>query len=170
VGHLLHGTPRSAVAIYEKDYPNVTYVIHEHWGFCILKLPACKYDDELEKRMASWPVPSLVTIKGSWLSGLPFGYSPMIPPGQTLSSEVDGYLYLGPGDLLLYEHTAANIALDKNYMAELQQRFGEEPVNELRAETMDPTFQNEALAILSSQAVHGSGGPKGNGPGRGGPR
>jgi hypothetical protein len=60
-GHLRHGT--GAAGIYEQTYPNSTFVITGHLGFA-------KDNDELERRMASWPVPSLATFQGTWLGEL----------------------------------------------------------------------------------------------------
>jgi hypothetical protein len=66
IQHLLHGG-RLAAGLYEKDYPGVTLVIADHVGFFNWS-PLAKYNDELEARMASWPVPSLVRqVKGTWL-------------------------------------------------------------------------------------------------------
>ncbi len=54
-GHLRHGS--GAAAIYEQRHPNATFVITAHLGFA-------KDNNELERRMASWPVPSLTTFQG----------------------------------------------------------------------------------------------------------
>jgi hypothetical protein len=98
---------------------------------------AAKYKDELEKRMASWPVPSLVTIKGTWLADMDFAYffTPIFlrgpdgvmhvgfPPGiSSISKAVDGFLYLGPGDLLLSERMTARACMDQDYLSELWRR------------------------------------------------
>ncbi len=135
--HLFHGMEGSAVATYEKDYPSVTYIIQEHNGFGRGVPSAAKYNDELEKRMASWPVPSLVTIKGTWLADMDFAYflTPILmgnpkgevhvgfPPGiSSTSKAVDGFLYLGPGDLLLGERMTARAHMDQDYIAELWRR------------------------------------------------
>jgi hypothetical protein len=96
----------------------------------------------LEKRLASWPFPSLVTIKDTWIADLDFSYffPPLLivngpngpsarefhfgyPSGMpSFSKAVDGFLYLGPPDLLLGEHIPANIVMDKDFMTELQQK------------------------------------------------
>ena len=137
VFHLFHGMQGTAVAMYEKDYPNVTYVIAQHQGFGRGVPAAEKYNDELEKRMALWPVPSLVNIKGTWLANLDFTYffAPIFigsPNGEVLvgfpagissiSKAVDGFLYLGPSDLLLDEHIPASVYMDQDYIAELRRR------------------------------------------------
>ena len=137
VFHLCHGAQRSAVEIYEKDYPNVTYIISEHGGFGRGVPSAAKYNDELEKRMALWPVPSLVNLKGTWLAEMDFGYfwPPLLmrqpngefkagfPPGlSSISKAVDGFLYLGRSDLLLDEHMPASVYMDQDYIAELRRR------------------------------------------------
>ena len=137
VFHLFHGMQGSAVEMYEKDYPSVTYIISEHGGFGRGVPSAAKYNDELEKRMASWPVPSLVNLKGTWLAEMDFAYfwPPILmrqpngefqagfPPGiSSISNAVDGFLYLGPGDLLLDEHMPASVYMDQDYIAELRRR------------------------------------------------
>jgi hypothetical protein len=148
--HLFHGGA-TAVGIYEKDYPGVTLVIADHTGFGN-GTPFEKYNDQLEARMASWPIPSLVQdLKGTWLAdlldmtfstgnitfgppdagNLPSG-SPKpkrtlseLPPPEAkskFSKLADAYLYLGPRDLLLNEPTPSEVVSDREYMAELQRR------------------------------------------------
>jgi hypothetical protein len=107
---------------YEQKYPKATFVIDVHWGFGG-DTPGAQYNDLLERRMSSWPIPSLVTVKGTWLADLPAAY---------LSPGVDGYLYLGPRDLLLRQLIPAQTAMDKAYMAELQRR------DDLRGRAMNP--------------------------------
>jgi hypothetical protein len=135
--HLFHGMEGTAVATYEKDYPNVTYIIHDHQGFGRGVPSAEKYNDELEKRMASWLVPSLLTIKGTWLADMDFAYffTPIFLRGadglmhvgfplgiSSISKAVDGFLYLGPGDFLLSERMTARACMDQDYIAELWRR------------------------------------------------
>jgi hypothetical protein len=121
--HLFHSNPMagqaggyiSAVQRYEKDYPGVTLVIADVFSHPTDN-PYFKKakSDELQARMASWPVPSLVqNIAGTWLAEVDKTY---------FSKMVDAYLYLGPSDLLLVEPTPAEIFSNKNYMAELQRR------------------------------------------------
>jgi hypothetical protein len=106
---------------YEQKYPNATFVI-DVWGFGG-DAHWAKYNDALEKRMSSWPIPSLVRIKGAWLADLPLAY---YSPG------VDAYLYLGPRDLLLRQFIPAKTAMDTAYMAELQRRA------DIRGRAMNP--------------------------------
>ena len=135
--HLFHGMKDSAVEMYEKDYPGVTYIISQHGGFGRGVPSAAKYNDELEKRMASWPVPSLVNLKGTWLAEMDFAYfeEPSLmrqpngeiragfPAGLTsFSKAVDGLLYLGRSDLLMDEHIPAGVYMDQDYIAELRRR------------------------------------------------
>lgn len=119
--HLMHGS-RGAVGRYEADgHPNVTYVVIAHNGFGN-GTPLARYGGELEQRMASWPVPSLVGLKGTWLDDLAYGYFFPDESGGRISDRVDGYLYLGPGSTLLNDPIPASVVLDKAYMAELQRR------------------------------------------------
>jgi len=147
--HLYHQAG-TAVGIYEEDYPGVTLVIADHQGFGNWT-PFAKYNDKLEARIVSWPVPSLVQeMKGTWLANLldmtystgnvffgvadsgklPAGPAPAkgtfsevpVEAETKFSKMADAYLYLGPRDLLLNEPAPAEIALDTEYMTELRRR------------------------------------------------
>jgi hypothetical protein len=110
--HMLH--TGGAVARYEQRYPGVTFTIVNHEGFAT-------NNGELEQRMASWPVPSLTSIKGTWLASLDSSYYGL-PPGEKGHPGADGYLYLGPRDFLLHQPISSRTVLDETYLAELQQR------------------------------------------------
>jgi hypothetical protein len=117
-GHVLHGIG-SAAKIYEKRYPGVTFVVVNHEGFA-------KDNNALERRMASWPVPSLTTFKGTWLGELDSSYfnlpgNPPQPPGKGYPG-ADGYLYFGPWDYLLHQPISAQAILDKDFIAEMKHR------------------------------------------------
>jgi hypothetical protein len=122
--HLMHGQGINAVSTYEKKYPHVTFVISDLGN----------YDTS---RFASWPNPSLVPTKGTWLGALSpsdiwtppvgiidckvqIGFPPELQ--KPVEDVVDAFLYLGPRDLRLFESTPADIALDHEYMTELQRR------------------------------------------------
>jgi hypothetical protein len=116
-GHLRHGT--AAAAIYERSYPNSTFVITGHLGFA-------KDNDELERRMVSWRVPSLATFHGTWLGELDSSYfslpgDPPLDPGKGYPG-IDGYLYLGPRDFLMHQPLSARTILDQDFNAELERR------------------------------------------------
>ena len=129
--HLLHMTEvrASAVSMYEKDYPNVTFVISELTGS----------DEEVWAAFANWPSPSLAQAKGTWLGALDLSH--FLPPGTMISEKdcsvhhdfpkhlqkpmedlVDAFLYDGPKDLALKEQFPAYIVLDADYMAEARRR------------------------------------------------
>jgi hypothetical protein len=149
--HLAHGQPINAVSTYEKKYPHVTFVISD------LK----NYDTS---RFASWANPSLVPTKGTWLGALSPSdiWSPPVgihdckvqsgfPPElqKPVEDVVDAFLFLGPRDLRLSEPISADIALDTEYMTELQRRDaftafpGEAPrsLEEMRAEILQEAQQ-----------------------------
>lgn len=116
--HLFHSNStapvglQSAVQQYERTYPGVTMVIGTSIVFDNSTPPPA--GKELEARMASWPVPSLVqNINGTWLGDVNKNY---------FSKMADAYLYLGPVDLILTEPRPAEIFLDKDYMVELRSR------------------------------------------------
>jgi hypothetical protein len=128
--HLFHGVGGSAVSIYEKDYPNLTFVISELGAFDT-DLPTLS-----SSRLAAWPIPSVAFAKGTWLGALDLSH--FIPPGTRIDQDcnvhhgfpralqkpteelVDAFLYLGPQDLRLQEKLPADIALDVTYRTELQ--------------------------------------------------
>jgi hypothetical protein len=130
--HLLHSVgDSSAVSIYEKDYPNRTFVISE-LGVFDTELPTLSSGP-----LTSWPIPSLARAKGTWLGSLDLND---FVPAFAITSDcnvytqypkelqrpiadlVDAFLYLGPQDLRLNEQMPADIALDVDYMTELQRR------------------------------------------------
>jgi hypothetical protein len=131
--HLMHGVGGNAVSIYEKDYPNVTFVISD-LGYFDTDLPTLS-----SSALASWAFPSLARTKGTWLGALSLAH--FLPPPTMVDKDdctvhndfpknlqkpmeelVDGFLYLGPQDLRLWEQMPADIALDVDYMMELQRR------------------------------------------------
>jgi hypothetical protein len=123
--HLFHTSAGSAVAAYEKDYPNATFVISDLDSFD-MELPA------------SWQIPSLVPAKGTWIGTLDLGH--FYPPPISMDSEcrvhnefskelqkpmaelVDAFLYLHPERLALKEQIPADIVLDSKYWNELKRR------------------------------------------------
>ena len=136
--HLMHRTKigpepgDNAVSNYEKDYPNVTFVI-DGLSFSGSDLLA-----GATSTFISWPVPSLARVKDTWLGALDFSqFSPtpiMIDENCKVHTEVpkelqrpmadlvDAFLYLGPQDLALWEKLPADIGLDTDYRTELQRR------------------------------------------------
>jgi len=130
--HIMHGVEHSAVSLYEKEYPNLTFVISD-LGYFDTDLPATSGDP-----LASWPIPALARIKGTWLGALTLDR--FLPPPtlidtdcnvhrdfpkelqKTMGELVDALLYLGPQDLRLKEQLPADIALDIDYRTELQRR------------------------------------------------
>jgi len=117
VSHLLHGGG-SAVAMYEQEYPGVTYTIATHFGFE-------KDNARLEQRMTGWPVPSVTPFAGTWLGELDASYfesRPGQPPAAKGYPGADAYLYTGPRALILRQQIAASAVLDTAYIAELRRR------------------------------------------------
>jgi len=132
--HLMHGQGEEwAVSIYEKDYPNVTFIIDDLLMFDagVPALPISPF--------ASWLVPSIALAKGTWLGAL--GLDHFSPPPMMIDQDckisigfdkkslqrpmadlVDAFLYLGPQDLALWEKMPGDIALDVDYRTELRRR------------------------------------------------
>lgn len=135
--HLMHGQEKSAwpsaVSIYERDYPNLTFVISDLGSF----------DRDLftlsSSAFATWPFPSLARAKGSWLGALDLWQ--FFPKQVSLGKDCDvrevempqsmqkpmeelfdAFIYLGPQDLRLKEQVPGDIALDIDYRMEQRRR------------------------------------------------
>ena len=134
--HLMHGAgvgAGNAVTIYEKDYPNRTFIISDLGNFDTGSPTLAS------SPFASWPVPSLARAKGTSLGALGLGrfYPPTVwtdndcnvheelPKNEQrpMADLVDAFLYLGPQDLRLAEPMPADIALDGDYMTESMRRM-----------------------------------------------
>jgi hypothetical protein len=134
--HLMHGPADSAVTIYEKDYPHLTFVISD-LGVYDTNRPAASTSP-----FALWPNPSIALTKDTWLGAL--SVSDIFPPGIWITPDckvhmsfppklqkqfegpvehfIDAFLYLGPQEFRLKEPMPADIALDADYMTELRRR------------------------------------------------
>jgi hypothetical protein len=159
VGHLWHGEARgTAVSAYEKTYPGRTLVIDTHNGF------AAFFDlargRELEARMQSWPIPSFVTVKGSWLADLDLPYFlwpfPKRLAGVSYADLVDAYLYLGPGASLTYERTPDTILDDHAYLADVSGRLGAIDVDAMRRRNQDRALFTSADRAEARQFAPGA--------------
>jgi hypothetical protein len=84
----------------ERKHPGRVHVVFPHIGFGA-------ETSALEPYLADWPIPSLVSLRTTWLgeldAALHFGNfqppgveSPPLKPGLTLGHLADSYLYLGP--------------------------------------------------------------------------
>jgi hypothetical protein len=135
--HLMHGQEKSAwpsaVSIYERDYPNLTFVISDFGSFD-RNLPTLS-----SSRFATWPFPSLARAKGSWLGALDLWH--FYPKQVTIGKDCDvhevelpqsmqkpmedlfdAFVYFGPQDLRLKEQVPADVALDMDYRIEQRRR------------------------------------------------
>jgi hypothetical protein len=139
--HLWHGlrgdTPGwlNAMGYFESKHPGVTFVVFPYVGArqrvqCGLPIPTTGVS--VETVMSSWPVPSLVRTKGTWLEE--FAKAELWSRQTLLESQfglrlldrsvnpVDAFLYLGPPDLLLATQPSLYGFGDKDYVTELRRR------------------------------------------------
>jgi hypothetical protein len=114
----------------ERKHPGSVHVIFPHIGFG-------PENSILEPYLADWPIPSLASLRTTWLgelsAALHFGNFPPPPgveleppplkPGFTLGHMADSYLYLGPRSSLT--KSTVNPAIyrgDEQYLSYLQRR------------------------------------------------
>jgi hypothetical protein len=131
--HLMHEVGFSAVSMYEKDFPGLTFVISDLGNF------DTDQPTLFTSRFAAWPNPSLARAKGTLLGALDLSH--FLPRQFTVDKDcnahpiefpkelqkpmeelVDAFLYLGPQDLRMREKTPADIALDADYITEYLRR------------------------------------------------
>ena len=119
----------------EKRHPGAVFVVMPHQGFG-------EKNEELEKRLASWPKPGLALVKNTWLGDLDPGvaYPPskmiriLTPDGGSTSSlsmwvgmkfqdMTDAYLYLGPkASVIIDDAIPPEVLRDEEYRRELERR------------------------------------------------
>jgi hypothetical protein len=109
--------------------PGSTYVVGVHLGF-----PS----EEWEQRLASWPVPSIVALRGTWIGDLPKGVG-------TAQDALDAMLYFGPPEGLHLSIPLPTVYVQPGYWEELRRRW--------ELEGFGP-FSAEALFQPYSQAVY----------------
>jgi hypothetical protein len=115
----------------ERNHPDSVYVIQPYLGLG-------RETSAVESRLAALPIPSLVSLRTTWLGELDaallledlrFIPNPDLPPpsvrqGVILGATADSYLYLGPRSSLT--RSTINPAVyrgDEAYLSELQRRF-----------------------------------------------
>jgi hypothetical protein len=115
--HLMHSNRGgNGVALYERKYPGITYVIWVNETGCS---GTNAFTRAIESRMADWPVPSVAGIRNTTFAQLD-DLSPS--PFGRWSESVDAVLYLGPRDLLLKQPVPAYMWLDSSYIRELHRQ------------------------------------------------
>ncbi len=109
------------VVLLEKRRAGSTFVVLTHAGFL---------DDQVETRLAAWPVPSLLRLEGTWLGHVDAAAyfhavkAPRNPyAGIRLEEAADAYLFCGPRDELSFRPAPQDI-YDGDYGAELDRRRG----------------------------------------------
>ncbi len=88
------GRPWNETGILERRFPGSVFTVKPHEAF------AGPDREELERRLAGWPVPSLALTRGTWLGalapGIAFGETGSYPLlSGRLEERMDGYLVLG---------------------------------------------------------------------------
>lgn len=137
-GHLIRrrsATSQGVTPGVEKRHPGAVFVVMPHQGFG-------ERNEELEKRLASWPKPGLALVKNTWLGDLDPGvaYPPakmlrlLTPDGGSTSAlsmwegmkfqdMTDAYLYLGPKASVIIDDTIPpEVLRDEEYRRELERR------------------------------------------------
>jgi hypothetical protein len=137
-GHLIRRRPATSQGVtleVEKRHPGSVFVVMPHQGFG-------ERNEELEKRLASWPKPGLALVKNTWLGDLDPGvaYPPskmirvLTPDGREESAlslwdgmkfqdMTDAYLYLGPqASVIIDDAIPPEVQRDEEYKRELERR------------------------------------------------
>jgi hypothetical protein len=121
--------PTNTVQRLERNHPGSVHVIIPHLGFGA-------ETSALEPDLADWPIPSLVSLRTTWLGelGAALHFANFVPagaelpphkPGFSLRHMADSYLYLGPRSSLT--RSTCNPAIyrgDELFLSELRRRQG----------------------------------------------
>lgn len=119
--------PVNTVQRLERKQPGSVHIVFPHLGFGA-------ETNALEPYLLDWPIPSLVSLRTTWLGELgaalhfdnftPAGVEPPpLKPGFSLGQMADSYLYLGPRSSLT--RSTCNPAIyrgDELFLSELQRR------------------------------------------------
>lgn len=122
----------------DKSHPGTVFVIITHDGF---DGPNSEENDALEKRLVSWPQPSLAFVKNTWLGNLspnaifssklgfllkPDGTKVPAPSpygGLKIQEIMDAYLYLAPKAAMVQDTVLPpEVLQDEEYQRELKRR------------------------------------------------
>ena len=119
---------KTMLQMIEEKHPHTVYVIVVHTGFGSL-------NKELEPKLQSWPVPSIASIKGTWIGALDRSYdslgSALFGPGSKSThplsgrkkeADIDGYLYLGPVESFTITQPSPGVYKNDTYFNELNRR------------------------------------------------
>jgi hypothetical protein len=116
---------KSMLQIVEEKHSHTTYTIAIHTGFG-------GKNSELEPKLQSWHIPSILAIKGTWIGALDSSYDSLGSKmfgtgsnplsGRNKEADIDGYLYLGPVGTFTITHPSPEIYKDDAYFNELNRR------------------------------------------------
>jgi uncharacterized iron-regulated protein len=106
LAHVTHGGGGVSDLV-EARHPNTMFVAAVHDGF-----PS----ETLERRLASWPVPSLAELRDTWIGRLPLG-------GRRAQDSLDGLLYLGSPASLHLSVTLPSVYRNDRYWLALHVRY-----------------------------------------------
>lgn len=174
--HIMHGG--GATAVFEGRYPNSTFIISD------LGMFDTNLADFSSSAFATWPIPALASIRGTWLGKSEL--SKFLPPPDLVDQDCnyhrdfpanlrkpveqlfDAVLYLGPQDLRLWEKAPADILLDTAYMNERRRRemlpgspipsvpVSNGPERDIVARAADPFFRIDTPPPASQAAIEGA--------------
>jgi hypothetical protein len=109
--------------------PGSTYVVGIHLGF-----PS----GEWERRLATWPAPSVAALRGTWIGALPKG-------DGSAQDALDAMLYLGPPSSLHLSIPLPSVYVQPGYWETLKRRWELEGLG---------SFDGAALFASYEQAVY----------------
>ncbi|GHO89452.1 hypothetical protein [Dictyobacter formicarum] len=119
---------KTMLQIVEEKHSGTTYVVLVHTGFG-------SKNNELEPKLKSWTVPSIMSIKGTWIGELDSSYDSLSSAmfgtggksanplsGRKKEADIDGYLYLGPVASFTITQPSPELYKDNSYFNELNRR------------------------------------------------
>jgi hypothetical protein len=99
--------PANTTELLDRHDPGSVYVVGTHLGFA---------SANWEKRLLTWPIPSILDLDGTWIGELPKGT-------QRAQDAFDAMLYLGPPDSLHLSLPLPTVYIRGHYWQQLRRRW-----------------------------------------------
>jgi hypothetical protein len=130
------GSPANTTELLDGHKPGSVYVVGTHLGFP---------DQDWEKRLLTWPIPSILDLDGTWIGELQKGT-------RRAQDAFDAMLYLGPPDSLHLSLPLPTVYMRGNYWQQLRRRWELSDMGPFSAEALYSAYADPGYPGLFSTA------------------
>jgi uncharacterized iron-regulated protein len=126
--------PANTTALLDRLSPGSVYVVGTHLGFP---------DADWEKRLLTWPIPSILDLAGTWIGELPEGT-------RRAQDAFDAMLYLGPPDSLHLSLPLPTVYMHGHYWQQLRRRWALSDMGPFSADALFSAYADPGYPGLFS--------------------